>query len=110
MAQNIHQSIRRRTRGNNIYTGEQEITIRRGWHNEKGYTGKDIILKYEMLIENRFAIYFTCNDGFRDSINVDNIEEGETKIKEMIERKEVKEISCCRIYANGEYGKIIKVL
>ena len=34
---------------NNIYTGEQEITIRQAWFNEKGYTGKTIILTYPII-------------------------------------------------------------
>jgi len=65
---------------------------------------KDMKMKY------RYAIYFTWNDGFEDTFNVYDAWERDSNIKDMIERKEFKEISYCRIYANGEYGKRIKVL
>lgn len=58
----------------------------------------------------RYAIYFTWNDGFEDSFNVTNAAERDLNIKEMVERKEFKHISYCKIYANGEYGKIITAL
>jgi len=51
-----------------------------------------------------YAIYFTWNDGFQDSFNVNNAKERDMNIKEMITRNEFKSISYCRIYANGEYG------
>lgn len=52
----------------------------------------------------RYAIYFTWNDGFKDSINVENAKERDFNIKEMIKRKEFKHIAYEKIYANGEYG------
>ena len=58
----------------------------------------------------KYAIYFTWNDGFEDSFNVVDAKERGLNVKEMIDRKEFKHISYCRIYANGEYGKDIIVL
>ena len=58
----------------------------------------------------RFAIYFTWNDGTEDSFNVDSKEDRDLNIKNMIERNEFKSISYCRIYSNGEYGNNTKVL
>ena len=58
----------------------------------------------------KYAIYFTWNDGFKDRFNVYDAKEREINIKEMIDRKDFKSISFCRIYANGEYGKNITVL
>ena len=58
----------------------------------------------------KYAIYFTWNDGFKDTFNVGNAKERELTIKNMKERKEFKEISYCRIYKSGEYGKRVKVL
>lgn len=52
----------------------------------------------------RYAIYFTWNDGFEDTFNVENAKERNENIKEMIARKDFKHICYCRIYANGEYG------
>lgn len=52
----------------------------------------------------RYAVYFTWNDDFEDSFNVDSAKERDMNIKEMIARKEFKSISYCRIYANGGYG------
>ena len=53
----------------------------------------------------RYAIYFTWNDGFADSLNVDNAKERDMNIKEMIARKKFKRKSNCRNYENGEYEK-----
>lgn len=54
----------------------------------------------------RYALYFTWNDGTKDSVNVNSRSERDLNIKEMVaRRKEFKEISYCKIYANGEYGK-----
>ena len=58
----------------------------------------------------RYAVYFTWNDGFEDSFNVYDAKERDMNIKEMIERKDFKRIEYCRIYANSEYGRHIKVL
>ena len=58
----------------------------------------------------KYAIYFTWNDGFKDSFNVSSASERDMNIKNMIARKEFKSISYCRIYANGEYGKIKIIL
>lgn len=59
----------------------------------------------------RYAVYFTWkDDGMQDSFNVYDAKERDFNIKDMIQRKDFKEISYCRIYANGEYGKHIKVL
>lgn len=54
----------------------------------------------------RYAVYFVWNDGIEDSFNVDSAKERDMNIKEMIARKEFKSISYCKIYANGEYGKM----
>ena len=52
----------------------------------------------------RYALYFTWNDGTKDSFNVNSARERDLNIKEMVaRRKEFKEISYCKIYANGEY-------
>ena len=51
----------------------------------------------------RYALYFTWNDGTKDSFNVNSARERDLNINEMIARKEFKEISYCKIYANGEY-------
>ena len=51
-----------------------------------------------------YAIYFTWNDGFEDTFNVENAKERDINIKDMIARKDFKAIRYCRIYANGEYG------
>ena len=51
----------------------------------------------------KYAIYFTWNDGTKDSFNVDNARERDLSIKEMTAREDLKEISYCKIYANGEY-------
>lgn len=58
----------------------------------------------------RYAIYFTWNDGFKDSFNVDSAKERDMNIKNMIERKEFKEIHYCPIYRSGEYGMDTQVL
>ena len=52
----------------------------------------------------RYAVYFIWNDGTEDSFNVNSARERDLNIKEMVaRRKEFKEISYCKIYANGEY-------
>lgn len=58
----------------------------------------------------KYAVYFKWNDGFEDSFNVENAKDRDFNIKDMIQRKDFKEISYCRIYANGEYGIEVKVL
>lgn len=52
----------------------------------------------------KYAVYFTWNDGFEDSFNVDSAKERDMNIKDMIKRNEFKSILYCPIYANGEYG------
>ena len=34
---------------NNLYTGEQEITIKQAWQNTTGHTGEDTILTYHQI-------------------------------------------------------------
>lgn len=59
----------------------------------------------------KYAIYFTWkDDGFKDTFNVDNAQDRDMNIKDMIQRGEFSEISYCKIYADGEYGKTIKAL
>ena len=58
----------------------------------------------------KYAIYFTWNDGFEDTFNVSSAIERNINIKNMIARRDFKSILYCCIYANGEYGKIIKAL
>ena len=53
----------------------------------------------------KYAIYFIWNDGFEDTVNVYDAKERDMCIKDMIDRKDFKTISYCRIYANSEYGK-----
>lgn len=53
----------------------------------------------------KYAIYFTWNDGFNDTFNVESAKERNENIKDMIDRREFKFISYCPIYANGEYGR-----
>ena len=61
-------------------------------------------------MNDRYAVYFTWNDGFEDTLNCRDAKDRDITIKEMIERKDFKQISYCRIYANGEYGRTKKVL
>ena len=58
----------------------------------------------------KYAIYFTWNDGFEDSFNVNSAKERDLNIKNMINRKEFKTISYCRIYKSGEYGTETKII
>lgn len=53
----------------------------------------------------KYAIYFTWNDGDKDSFNVNSAKERNIAIKDMMNRKEFKQISYCKIYSNGEYSK-----
>lgn len=57
-----------------------------------------------------YAIYFTWNDGTEDSCTVANAKERDFNIKDMVNRKDFRCISYCKIYANGEYGKTVTVL
>ena len=63
-----------------------------------------------MNMKYRYAVYFTWNDGFEDSFNVYTAKERDMNIREMIKRKDFKEISYCRIYSNGEYGMTVNCL
>ena len=58
----------------------------------------------------KYAIYFTWGNYEEDSFIVNNAKERDSNIKELIDRKEFKEILYCKIYKNGEYGRRIKVL
>lgn len=58
----------------------------------------------------RYAVYFIWNDGMEDSFIATDREDRDLNIKQMIERKDFKEISYSKIYKNGEYGKRVKVL
>lgn len=58
-----------------------------------------------MELKYKYAIYFTWNDGTEDSFNVLDAKQRDMNIKAMIDRKDFKSISYCRIYASGEYGK-----
>ena len=62
------------------------------------------------MSRDKYAVYFTWNDGFEDSFNVKNAAERDLNIKDMMSRGEFKEISYCRIYSNGEYGKRVKAM
>ena len=58
----------------------------------------------------RYAIYFTWkDDGFADTCNANSARERDGYIDDMINRNQFSEISYCKIYANGEYGKRIWV-
>ena len=59
---------------------------------------------------NKYAVYFTWNDGTEDTFNCKDAEDRNLNIKNMVSRKKKKKISYCRIYANGEYGKLVKVM
>lgn len=61
-------------------------------------------------MRDKYAVYFTWNDGFNDSFNVANAKERDLNIKEMIARGDFKSISYCKIYASGEYGECKVVL
>ena len=63
-----------------------------------------------MKYRDTYSVYFTWNDGTEDSFHCENAKDRDSNIKDMISRGDFKEISYCRIYANGEYGKHIKVL
>ena len=58
----------------------------------------------------KYAVYFTWNDGFQDTFNCETAKERDANIKQMIARKDFKEIRYCRIYSNGEYGKTVKIV
>lgn len=58
----------------------------------------------------KYAVYFTWNDGYEDTFNTYDTKERDLNIKDMIKRNDFCSISYCYIYANGEYGKEIKVL
>ena len=57
----------------------------------------------------RYAVYFTWNDGTEDTFNCDSALERNMNIQNMINRDEFKYIAWCKIYASGEYGKLIIV-
>ena len=57
-----------------------------------------------------YALYFTWNDGFKDTFNCNNRKDRDANIKSMIERGEFISIEYCKIYKNGEYGVSVKVL
>lgn len=61
-------------------------------------------------MRDKYAVYFTWNDGTEDSFNVLDAKERDLNIKDMLQRGDFKEIRYCRIYASGEYGREIKVL
>ena len=58
----------------------------------------------------KYAIYFTGKDGLEDSINVESAKERDMNINEMRTREDFKSISFCKIYSNGEYGRIKEVI
>lgn len=58
----------------------------------------------------RYAVYFTWNDGASDSFNAENSKERDANIKDMIRRKEFKNISYRKIYKSGEYGCQVTVI
>lgn len=53
----------------------------------------------------KYAIYFTWNDRTPDTFICDDRFDRDLNIKQMLERKDFREISYCKIYKNGEYGK-----
>lgn len=59
---------------------------------------------------NKYAVYFTWNDGTEDTFNCKDAGDRNLNIKNMVSRGKFKKISYCRIYANGEYGKLVKVM
>lgn len=58
----------------------------------------------------KYAVYFTWNDGFEDAFNCDSAKERDANIREMIERKDFKEIKYSEIRASGEYVGNVQVL
>lgn len=59
----------------------------------------------------RYAVYFTWkDDGTKDSFNAEDAKDRDMNIKDMLDRQDFSSISYCKIYADGEYGKTIKVL
>lgn len=58
----------------------------------------------------KYAVYFTWNDGFEDTFNCKDAKERDMNIKQMIARGEFSEIRYCRIYASGEHGVEKKAL
>lgn len=58
----------------------------------------------------KYAIYFTWNDGVKDTFNVDDRKERDLSIRDMLKRNVFKSISYCPIYKSGEYGMKRKVL
>ena len=58
----------------------------------------------------RWSVYFVWNDGTEDSFLCETAAERDRNIKDMKRRGDFKEITYCRVYANGEYGIDIKAL
>lgn len=57
-----------------------------------------------------YAIYFIWkDDNFEDSFNVYSTADRDLNLSELKIRTDISEVSWCRIYSNGEYGRIIKV-
>ena len=58
----------------------------------------------------KYAICFTWKDGTKDTFDVYDAKARDWSINKMIVRKEVVNISYCKIYASGEYGerKVVK--
>ncbi len=61
-------------------------------------------------MRDKYAVYFTWNDGTEDSFNAADAKDRDLNIRNMLKRGEFKAISWCRIYASGEYGPTKKVL
>ena len=53
----------------------------------------------------KYAIYFTWKDGVEETFSVYDAKARDWNINEMITIKDFTNISYCKIYANGEYGK-----
>lgn len=57
-----------------------------------------------------YAIYFTWKeDNFKDSFNVYSTVDRDLNLAELKIRTDISEVSWCRIYSSGEYGRTIKV-
>lgn len=57
----------------------------------------------------KYAIYYSWNDGTKDSFNVDSAKERDFHIKNLLEWSAISKVSYCKIYSSGEYGSRILV-
>lgn len=57
----------------------------------------------------KYAIYFSWNDGIKNSFNVKSAKERDFHIKNLLNMSDISKVSYCKIYSSGEYGSRILV-